>query len=45
MIEGLGDLLEDSEQPSLTELRNLLQELLSGHKALPDRAGMLTPRR
>ena len=31
MIEGLDDLLEDSGQPSLTEIRNLLQALLGGH--------------
>src|SRR2546422_11428691 len=30
MIEGLDNLLEDSGQPGLVELRQLLQEILSG---------------
>lgn len=33
MIERLDDLLEGSGQLGLTELRNLLQELLGGREA------------
>ena len=33
MIEGLDNLLEESGQPGLTELRGLLQEILGGSAA------------
>src|SRR5207302_7788602 len=33
MIEGLDKVLEGRDQPGLTEVRALLQRLLSGHEA------------